>query len=99
MTVTSVKFQEGAQSADGGWFKNGSLKIEVLVDGKWVEAPSDVAEKYPNGDVLSVFKTAYETFTFTLAAPTACKGVRLIGTAGGSAGWISIGEITVNMAE
>jgi ADP-ribosylglycohydrolase len=99
VTVTSIKFCEGAHSSDGGWFKNGSLKIEVLVDGQWVEAASDVASVYPNGDSFSVFNPSYNTYTFTLTTPTACRGVRLIGTAGGTSGWVSVGELTVNPAK
>ena len=95
VTVTTVIYQEGAHSTDGGWFKNGTLKIEVLVDGQWVEAASDVASVYPNGDDKATFGAAYEKYTFTLSTPTACNGVRLIGTAGGTGGWVGIGELTV----
>ena len=95
VTVTTVIYQEGAHSTDGGWFKDGTLKIEVLVDGVWVEAASDVASVYPNGDDKAAFGAAYEKYTFTLSTPTACNGVRLIGTAGGTGGWVGIGELTV----
>lgn len=99
VTVTSVKFQEGAHSSDGGWFKNGTLKIEVLVDGEWKEAASNVAEVYPYGNFQTNFGSAYETYDFVLNTPTACQGVRLIGLAGGSGGWVSVGELTVNIAK
>ena len=96
VTVSTVKFHEGAHNTDGGWFKNGSLKIEVFVGGEWKEAASDVATVYPNGDEFATFNPSYQAYTFTLTTPTACRGVRLIGTAGGTSGWVSVGELTVN---
>ena len=99
VTVTGIVYQEGAHSADGGWFKGGTLKIEALVNGEWKEVASDVDTVYPNGDTQTAHGSAYEEFTFTLTTPVECKGIRLIGTAGGTGGWVGISELTVNTAK
>lgn len=88
-----------AHNADGGWFKNGTLKVEVLVNGVWTEAASDAASVYPNGNKKSVFGDAYETFVITLTAPVECEGVRIAGIAGGSGGWVGVSELTVVTAK
>jgi hypothetical protein len=99
VTVTAIEYTEGAHNADGGWFKNGTLKVEVLVNGVWTEAASDAASVYPNGNKKSVFGDAYETFVITLTAPVECEGVRIAGIAGGSGGWVGVSELTVVTAK
>ena len=99
VTVTAIEYMEGAHSTDGGWFKNGTLKVEALIDGVWVEVASDVATVYPNGDTSTVFGAGYETYKFTLNAPVECEGIRIAGTAGGTSGWVGVTELTIIMAE
>ncbi len=94
-TVSSVAFTEGAHFDNGGWFKNGSLRLEILIDGEWVKADCTVSPDYPDSDSQSAFGAAYETYTFTLGTPTACYGVRVIGSAGGSVHFTSIAELDV----
>jgi hypothetical protein len=95
VTVTGIEYTEGAHSNDGGWFKDGSLKVEALIDGVWTEVASNVSSVYPNGDQKSVFGTAYETFNIVLDAPVECEGIRLAGIAGGTSGWVGVSELTV----
>lgn len=93
--VSQVVFTEGNHFGNGGWFKNGSLKIEVFVNGKWVEANVTCDKAYPNGNSMNMFGKGYETFTFTLDTPVECNGIRLFGTAGGAAGFISVAELEI----
>ena len=98
-TVTGVEYTEGAHSADGGWFKDGTLKVEALIDGVWKEIPSNVASVYPNADAQSAFGAGYETFNITLNAPVQCEGIRIAGIAGGTSGWVGVSELTVKTAK
>lgn len=92
-TVTAIEFTEGGHwSTGGGWFKNG-IRVEVLVNGEWKEV--EVTSEYPVGDLAATHGEAYETFVFTLKTPTTCKGVRIIGEAGGPQGFVSVSELTV----
>lgn len=95
VTVSQIVFTEGNHFGNGGWFKNGSLKIELFINGEWVETEVSCDKTYPNGNSMGNFGKGYETFTFTLNTPTECNGVRLFGTAGGSAGFISVAELTI----
>ena len=99
VTVTGIEYTEGAHSTDGGWFKNGTLKVEALINGVWTEVASNAASIYPNGDKLSVFGGGYETFNITLDAPVECEGIRLAGVAGGTSGWVGVSELTVKTAK
>jgi hypothetical protein len=98
VTVEGIEYTEGAHSSDGGWFKDGSLKVEALVNGKWTEVASNAASVYPSGNKQADFGSAYETFTITLSSPVECEGIRIIGTAGGTSGWVGISELAVKMA-
>ena len=95
-TVSEIVFTEGNHFGNGGWFKNGSLKVQLFIDGKWVDAEYTSDVEYPNGNNSANFGKPFETYTFTLKTPTVCDGIRLFGTAGGSAGFISVGELKVN---
>jgi PKD repeat protein len=89
--VSQVVFTEGGHFGNGGWFKNGTLTVQVLQNGKWVDAECDVTPAYPAGNNGK----QYETFTFKLKTPVSCDGVRLYGIAGGCSGFISVGELEV----
>ena len=99
VTVTAIEYTEGGHGTDGGWFKDGSIKIEALVGGEWKEVASNAATLYPNGDTKATFGDAYETYTFTLTTPVECDGVRIAGIAGGTSGWVGVSELTVKTAE
>jgi len=93
--VTAVEFTEGNHFNNGGWFRNGDVHVEVYVNGQWIRPECTVSPAYPNGDTQSAFGSGYNTYTFTLNEAIVCSGVRLYGTAGGSSGFISIGELAV----
>ena len=93
--VSAIEFTEGGHFKDGGWFKNGQVRIEVLTENGWMTAETDISSPYPMGDAQSVFGKDFDTYTFTLKTPVSCKGVRIIGTAGGSSSFISVSELTV----
>lgn len=92
-TVSQVAFTEGNHFGNGGWFSQGDLHLELYIGGEWIRPQTALSPDYPNGSVRAGFGSGYETYVFTLAAPTLCEGVRLMGTAGG--GFISISELTV----
>ena len=96
--VSSVKFTEGMHFDNGGWFADGSLKLQALVDGKWEEVDASMSPTYPNANKMSAFGAAFQTYTFTFDERI-CAGIRLIGTAGGEAGFISVAELEITGVE
>ncbi len=93
--VREVEFTEGAHFDNGGWFKNGDIRLEILIDGEWTTCEYTVTPEYPNADTQSAFGAAFQTYTFTLDTPTVCGGVRIIGSAGGSVHFTSISELQI----
>jgi hypothetical protein len=93
--VTAVIFTEGCHFDNGGWFKDGTLRVQVLIDGEWEDADAKVAPAYPKGDSQSTFGSNYQSYRFELLDATTCGGVRVIGMAGGSAHFTSISELSV----
>ena len=94
-TVHQVVFTEGNHFGNGGWFKDGTLCVQVLKDGEWQTVKTEITPAYPKANDMGSFGEPYETFTLTPEAPVTCDGVRLFGTAGGSAGFISVAELDV----
>ena len=94
-TVEYVEFYEGGNFFDGGFFANGEIWLEALIDGEWTEVQTTMDPDYPVGEEQDEFLPAYDLYTFTLKTPTACDGIRVSGTAGGSASFISCSEIIV----
>lgn len=93
-TVARVRYTAGMAFADGGWFKNGDIHVQVLKNGAWTDAEAVVSPTYPVSNSQSDF-TSFAAYTFTLVSPEICDGVRIAGT-GGDAGFISIAELTVD---
>jgi len=89
--VSGLKFSEGKQNNKGGWFAE-TPKIEVLVNGVWTAVESSAFPAYP-GNSKSEQGDAFEQYLFTFDE-VACDGVRIIGKAGGTDPYISIGELT-----
>lgn len=87
-TFTRVVFQEGKHFADGGWFT--SLRIQVRQNGTWNTVPTSPVPVYPNVNN----GVSFETYAFDLA-PTIGDGIRIDGTPGGSAAFISVAELEV----
>lgn len=88
-TFSTVIYNEGGHFDNGGWFETG-LQIQVLIDGEWVPI------EYGGDEYIGVSWVTNSNwiYVFTFDSVTA-KGVRLYGTAGGSAGFVSIGELQV----
>lgn len=90
--ITEVVFTSGGVFHDGGWFKNGTLRLQLYINGEWVDADCLISPEYPSSDNSADFK-AFTSYTFTLDN-LACKGIRIIGKAGGGARFTSISELS-----
>ncbi len=87
-TFAKVVFQEGMNFGDGGWFK--TLNVQVRQNGSWITVQNlKVTPAYPPNDNLS-----FETYTLTFT-PIAGDAIRIDGQPGGSAYFISVGELEV----
>ncbi len=93
--IELIEFTEGGNFYDGGWFRDGSLRIEAYQDYQWTSVPFVSVPEYPDSNNQADFLPDYETYTFMLDEPTVCSGIRIIGKAGGSASFISCGELRV----
>ena len=94
VSFDTVVFQEGYHFADGGWFADGTLKLQVRQNGEWVDIDADVSPAYPASDNYWDFGDPLEIFTFTFDAVTG-DGVRLYGRPGGVWNFFSISELRV----
>lgn len=95
VTLATLVFNEGGNwGENGGWFANGEVRIEVLVNGEWIAVDATVSPTYPNGNSAAVFGAGGDTYTFTFE-PIAVTGIRIIGTPGGVQKLISCGELEV----
>jgi iron transport multicopper oxidase len=90
-TFGALTFQDGMQFHDGGWFT--TLNVQVLQSGTWVTVPNvTVSPAYKGNDGVN-----FETYNFTFPAISG-TGIRIDGTPGGSATFISVGELRVYQA-
>ena len=94
-TVTSLTYTDGIHYANGGWFRNGTLKVQVLVDGAWKDTASKISPAYPNSDSYDDFSENFVTYRITLDRPAVCYGIRIIGEGGGSSRFVSCAELDV----
>ena len=92
-TVSGLLFTEGNHFPNGGWFASGSLEVQTLTTRGWKSAAFRSTPDYPDGNALRDFAPGYQTYRLTLESPEDCLGVRLYGTGGGSAGFISVCEL------
>ncbi len=84
----SIVFQEGKNFWDGGWFDD--LLVQVRVEGAWSDvAGLAVTPPYPGPNGVS-----FETFELSFE-PVEGDAIRIYGNPGGSANFISIGELRV----
>ena len=95
--IDLLEFTEGGNFVDGGWFENGSLTVEIYSGYQWKEVAFQSDPEYPVSDNREDFLPDFETYTFMLDEPVKCGGVRISGIAGGSANFISCGELRVRM--
>jgi hypothetical protein len=87
-TFGSLAFQEGKKFPDGGWFV--TLEVQVLQGGIWVEVPGAIASPpYLGNDGVN-----YKLYTFDFPASVG-TAIRIDGMPGGSATFISVGELRV----
>ncbi|TDO44948.1 hypothetical protein EV643_11493 [Kribbella sp. VKM Ac-2527] len=88
--INRVEFTSGAVSAQGGYF-TGRPRVQVKVDGSWVEVGAQsVSPAYP-GDASAGANT-----TYTLTFPTVeTDGIRVIGLPGGTRSFTSVAEVAV----
>ena len=87
-TFTRVIFQEGMNFSNGGWFN--TLTVQVLQNGVWVGVSGLTSTPpYPPNDGIN-----FETYTLDFA-PITGTGIRIDGAPGGSAYFISVGELRV----
>ncbi len=93
-TVDTLVFTEGMNFDNGGWFANGDITVQALINGVWTDIKTKVDPKYPVGNAQADFGSHFESYTFTFDE-TECDGIRIIGTAGGAAGFISVSELEV----
>lgn len=89
-----IIFTEGMHFDNGGWFENGTLSAEALIDGKWQKINASCSPGYPDGSTQAAFGQNFETYTFTFE-PINATGIRIIGFAGGSMHFISVAELEV----
>lgn len=87
-------FTEGMHFDNGGWFENGTLRAEALIDGKWQKINASCSPGYPDGNTQAAFGPNFEAYTFTFE-PISATGIRIIGSAGGSMHFISVSELEV----
>ena len=93
-TFSQVMFQEGVHRRDGGWFADGTLRVQVRQDGSWQDVAAESSPAYPVGNELTAFGDGFERYTFTLENVVG-DGIRLFGNAGGEKPYISVTELEV----
>jgi hypothetical protein len=94
--VTKLTFTEGMHFNNGGWFTDEPVVEFDSGNGVWTRAPGlrcsppylDASRDFADG------ASSFETFVFTFDA-VATTGIRLTGTAGGEAAFISVAELRV----
>ncbi|MDQ3060367.1 MAG: IPT/TIG domain-containing protein [Pseudomonadota bacterium] len=88
-TFNRVVFQEGRHFADGGWFT--TLTVQVRQGGNWVNVSGlTITPTYPGINNT----TSYETYSMQFT-PVSADAIRIHGNPGGSADFISVGELQV----
>jgi ADP-ribosylglycohydrolase len=98
--ISVLNMTEGMHFPNGGWFANGSIKIEVYqIDastnkGTWKTIEFTASPEYPKGNEMSLFGTSFEEYKFTFNE-VECAGIRIIGKAGGSAAFFGVAELEV----
>jgi hypothetical protein len=89
--INGLKFVEGKQNSKGGWFTE-TPKVEILKDGVWTAIDSEISPAYP-GNSQKEQGGSFQPYRIVFDE-VVCDGVRIIGKAGGSDPYISIGELT-----
>ncbi|MGQ9590869.1 MAG: PKD domain-containing protein [Planctomycetota bacterium] len=93
-------FQEGKHFFDGGYFdppESLVVQIHNPATDSWVDAPGDWEPPY-QGQYTDMEIRNFETFVWNIDPPTQGDGIRIYGTPGGSADFISVAELEVYVA-
>ncbi|MEO0556837.1 MAG: PQQ-dependent sugar dehydrogenase [Bacteroidota bacterium] len=86
LRFTRVAFQEGMHYGDGGWFE--TLRVQVRSNGTWRDVVgTESAPEYRATDGRS-----FDTYELSFV-PSEGDAIRIVGRPGGSAGFISVGEL------
>ena len=93
MKVGKLCYQAGCTWATGGWFKDGTIHVEALIDGSWTTLELLEEVDYPNANTQDAF-IPNNIYIFKFNQIT-CRGIRIIGSAGGSEHFVSVSEIEV----
>jgi hypothetical protein len=88
-SISALEFTEGKHFNDGGWFAEVPT-VEVLVNGVWKAVES--TSTYPSSNSKAGHGNNFDKYIFTFK-DVVCEGVRLVGKPGGSAYFISVGEL------
>ena len=88
LLFSRITFQEGRYSDDGGWFD--TLRVEIRREGEWAKAQFFTPFPEYRGDD----GVAYNTYELHFRALEG-DAIRISGTPGGSARFISVGELRV----
>jgi hypothetical protein len=87
--VERLEFTSGPHDYGSGWF-DAPPQVQVRRGARWVVVPATVDPPYP----ADWTATGTRTYTFTVP-PLVGTGVRLVGRAGGWAGYTSVSELAV----
>lgn len=88
--ISGLVFQEGKHFGDGGWWDTVQYQYRNPNTGNWAPIPGViVTPAYPGNN-----GTSFETFSISFP-PIDATGVRLAGDPGGSANFVSFGELRV----
>jgi hypothetical protein len=90
-TFTRVVFQEGMHFGDGGWFN--TLTVQVRQSGQWIGVGNLVTTPAYGGNN----GVSFQTYTLQFN-PIQGDGIRIYGAPGGSAAFVSVGELDVYAA-
>ena len=91
----AIELQEGKHFVDGGWWED--LRVEVRNGGTWIVVPGVAIDPpYPFALAQQPFFDGLNFQTYTLRfEPVAGDAIRVRGNPGGSAGFVSVGELRV----
>lgn len=95
--VSKVCYQMGCTWNTGGWFRNGTLHLEGLINNEWktIELKNELG--YPNSDSRVDFTEC--SIYYFIFEKVEVKGIRIIGEAGGSEHFVSVSQIEVYQEE
>lgn len=90
--IYKVTFVSGCYFNNGGWFE--TIKVQALVNDMWQDLTITNDHNYPCATNLTDAGREYSAYDFEFEE-VSCKGIRVIGQAGGSAHFASCSELKV----